>query len=457
MNNRKKWMTGILTTASLLLLAACGGDSDSETTEDGEISGGESGDATLQFMFRGGPDERDAYETAIANFEADNPGVTVDIIATDADQYATQLQAAVAGNDVPDVFYVEQGDVMAYVDNEILLDITDYVEESDIDLDDIWEYGLDSYRYDNTQIGEGNLYGLPKDVGPFALGYNKTMFEDSGIELPDPDVPYTWDEFVEVGKELTIDSDGDGEIDQWANGFNVNWALHAFVWSNGADYLNEDYTEVTVNTPEFAEALQYFADLQNVHGLTPSVEQAQTLDTYQRWMGGEIAFFPVGPWDMSTYNELDFEYDLIPWPAGSTGESATYIGSLGISVSQDTEYPEEAVELAMYLSAAPEGQQQLIDANIQIPNSISVADEWASDTESIPNNKQEFLDIVGDYGRALPGAMTYTQEWYDEFFINIQPVLDGDMTAEEYLEQIEPRMQGFLEQSIQQHEVSREN
>ena len=119
--------------------------------------------------------------------------------------------------------------------------------------------------------------------------------------------------------------------------------------------------------------------------------------------------------------------------------------------------PEEAVELAMYLSAAPEGQQQLIDANIQIPNSISVADEWASDTESIPNNKQEFLDIVGDYGRALPGAMTYTQEWYDEFFINIQPVLDGDMTAEEYLEQIEPRMQGFLEQSIQQHEVSREN
>jgi len=24
--------------------------------------------------------------------------------------------------------------------------------------------------------------------------------------------------------------------------------------------------------------------------------QAQTLDTYQRWMSGQIAFFPVGPW-----------------------------------------------------------------------------------------------------------------------------------------------------------------
>src|SRR5699024_11602541 len=93
-----------------------------------------------------------------------------------------------------------------------------------------------------------------------------------------------------------------------------------------------------------------------------------------------------------------------------TGVQTCALPILGISVSADTEYPEEAVELAMYLSANPEGQQQLIDANIQIPNSISVAEEWASDTDSVPNNKQEFLDVVGDYGRALPGAKTYTSE-----------------------------------------------
>lgn len=446
MSIKKKIMAGAISTVSLFLLAACG-DSASDQSNG---SGDGTEQITLEFMFRGGPDEREAYETAIASFEEENPGVKVNIVATDADQYATQLQAAISGNDIPDVFYIEQGDVMAYADNGILLDINEYVENSDVDFEDIWEYGVDSYRYDGDQIGEGTLYGLPKDVGPFALAYNKTMFEESGVDLPDLDEPYTWDEFIEVGKELTKE-------DQWATGFNVNWALHAFVWSNGADYLNDDLTEVTVNTPEFAEALQYFADLQNVHGLTPSIEQAQTLDTYQRWMSGEIAFFPAGPWDMSTFNELDFEYDLIPWPAGSTGESATYIGSLGISVSADTKYPEESVELAMYLSADPDGQQQLIDANVQIPNSISVAEEWALDTESVPNNKQEFLDIVGDYGRALPGAKTYTSEWYDELFINIQPVLDGDITAAEYLEQIEPRMQEFLDQSIQQHEVSKGN
>jgi len=440
---KKILSTGMLLSA--LVLAACGnGDSNDTGTNagSGDAAGG-SEDVNLTFMFRGGPDEREIYESVVRQYEEDNPGISVEIIATDPDQYATSLQASISGNDTPDVFFVEQGSVMAYVDNNILLDLTDLIEQSDIDLDNIWEYGIDSYRYDGEVIGEGPIYALPKDVGPFAFGYNKTMFEENGIELPDTDVPYTWDEFVEVGQQLT-----NGE-DQWATGLNVNWSLHAFLWSNGASWLNEDATEVTVNTPEFAEALQFFVDIENEHNLTPSVEQAQTLDTYQRWMNGELAFFPVGPWDMSTFNQLDFEYDLIPWPAGETGESATWIGSLGIGVSQNTAHPEEAFELVKYLSVDPDGQQQLVDGLIQIPNLIDVAEDWASDTESVPNNKQEFLDIVQDYGRALPGAKTYTGQWYDEFFINIQPVLEGDQSVEEYLEEVQPRMQELLDNARQ--------
>ncbi|WPC09631.1 sugar ABC transporter substrate-binding protein [Globicatella sp. PHS-GS-PNBC-21-1553] len=395
-------------------------------------------------MFRGGEDEKKAYEAAIKKFE-ENENVSVEIIATDADQYATKLQAAISGGNVPDVFYIEQSNLMAYVDNGVLLDITKYIEESDFDLDNIWEYGSESYRYDGEQVGTGPLYGLPKDLGPFALGYNKDMFEKAGVELPDPDKPYSWDEFLEVSKALTLDTNGDGQLDQWGTGFNINWSLQAFVWSNGADFINDSMDKVTVDTPEFAEALQYLADLQNVHEVTPSISDAQTLDTYQRWMNGEIAFFPVGPWDMSTYDKLPFEYDLMPWPAGKTGQSATWIGSLGIGVSSKTQAPEKAAKLVEYLSASVEGQQQLVDAKIQIPNLIDMANEWASDTESKPSNKQEFLDVVEEYGRAMPAARTYNAEWYDEFFINIQAVLDGDQTAAEYVAEVQPRMQQKLD------------
>jgi multiple sugar transport system substrate-binding protein len=425
-----------------LALTACGSGGGSD---DG---GGSGGGDSLTFMFRGGADEKAAYQAAIDKFTEDT-GVEVQMTVTDADQYATKLQAAVSGNKVPDVFYIEQANLQSYVASGVLLDITDQVEEAGVDLDNIWEYGVDSYRFDGTLQGtpEGRLYGLPKDVGPFAFGYNKTMLEAAGIPLPDPDVPLTFDEFRDVAKQLTVDTDGDGALDQWGTGLNVQWNLQSMVWSNGGDWTNEDRTEVTVDTPEFAEALQYFADLTNVDGVTPSASEAATLDTYQRWMAGEIGFFPVGPWDVSVYNDLDFEYDLIPWPAGSTGESATWVGSLGIGVSATSSNPDAAVQLATYLSADPDAQQTLVDANVQIPNLVDVAEEWAAAPDAKPANRQEFLDIVQDYGRAMPASFTYGAEWYDELWVNIQPVLDGKQTAADYLAEVQPKMQALLDES----------
>jgi multiple sugar transport system substrate-binding protein len=425
-----------------LALTACGSGGGSD---DG---GGSGGGDSLTFMFRGGADEKAAYQAAIDKFTEDT-GVEVQMTVTDADQYATKLQAAVSGNKVPDVFYIEQANLQSYVASGVLLDITDQVEEAGVDLDNIWEYGVDSYRFDGTLQGtpEGRLYGLPKDVGPFAFGYNKTMLEAAGIPLPDPDVPLSLDEFRDIAKQLTTDTDGDGAVDQWGTGLNVQWNLQSMVWSNGGDWTNEDRTEVTVDTPEFAEALQYFADLTNVDGVTPSASEAATLDTYQRWMAGEIGFFPVGPWDVSVYNDLDFEYDLIPWPAGSTGESATWVGSLGIGVSATSGNPDAAVQLATYLSADPDAQQTLVDANVQIPNLIDMAEEWAGAADAKPANRQEFLDIVQDYGRAMPASFTYGAEWYDELWVNIQPVLDGKQTAADYLAEVQPKMQALLDES----------
>jgi len=411
-------------------------------------------DSTLTFMFRGGDAEKEAYTAAIKAFEQAHEGVDVKIIMTTADEYATKLKAAITGKQVPDVFYIDPGSVQSFVGSGVIADITDAVESSDaIDLDNVWAYGLDSYRFDGTTQGTGAIYALPKDIGPFSFGYNKTMFEEAGIPLPDPDVPYTWDEFIDVSKQLTADLDGDGALDQWGTGLNVTWNLQAFVWSNGGDWLGEDRTKVTVNEPEFAEALQYFADMQNVHGVTPSAGDAQTLDTYQRWMQGQIGFFPVGPWDVPTYQDLDFEWDLIPYPAGSTGKSATWTGTLGIAVSASSAAPDLAAELAMYLSVDRDAQQALVDAGVQIPNLVDMANEWVSSSTLPPANKQEFLDIAEDYGRALPANNTYSAEWYDELFKNIQPVLDGEQTAQEYLDEVQPRMQELLDKANAQAEL----
>lgn len=433
MKSRILAVAGVIALASAALTgcssgAAAGGDSD-----------------TLTFMFRGSDAEKAAYTAAIEQFEKDND-VTVKIIMTTADEYSTKLKAAITGKQIPDVFYVDPGSVQAYVKSGIIKDITTEVEAS-VDLDNVWQYGVDSYRFDGSLMGQGPIYAMPKDVGPFSFGYNRTMFEAAGIPLPSADDPYTWDEFIDVAKKLTLDTDGDGVLDQWGTGLNVQWNLQSFVWSNGGDWLNEDRTEVTVDSPEFAEALQFFADMQNVAQVTPSVTDAQTLDTYQRWMQGEIGFFPVGPWDVPTYETLDFDWDLIPYPVGSTGETSTWIGTLGIAVAESSKNADLATKLAIYLSTDETAQQSLVDAGVQVPNLKDMADTWVASATLPPANKQEFLDIVNEDGRALPANTTYSAEWYDELFKNIQPVLDGKQTAADYLSEVQPRMQELLDKA----------
>ncbi|RUS47784.1 sugar ABC transporter substrate-binding protein [Cohnella sp. AR92] len=465
---KKTWIPAVsLIVAAGLTLTACGGGGNNGN-EGASPSSGASGSpastqpaakkekAELTFMFRGGPDEQAAYKKVVDKYEADHPGVKVKVITTAADQYATKLKAAITGKSTPDVFYYDPGDLKAYVNGGVLLNLTSFVENTqNVDISKIWQKGVDLYRYDGDKVGQGDIYGLPKDLGPFAMGYNKTMFEKANIPLPDKDKPYTWDEFVKVAQDLTKDTNGDGKLDQWGTGLNVNWTLQSLVWSNGADWIDSSRTKVTIDDPKFAEALQFFADMQNKYKVTPSISEAQTLDTYQRWMQGQIGFFPVGPWDMSTYEKLPFQYDLIPYPVGSTGQTATWLGSLGIGVSSQSKYPEQAAELVMYLTASDEGMKMLSDAKVQMPNLTDMAQTWAADTSTKPENKEEFLQIVNDYGRPLPSLLTYNAEWYNLFFTDIQPVIDGKISAADYVKQEQPKMQKLLDKAIEQEQNSK--
>src|SRR5690625_4535367 len=168
---------------------------------------------TLTFMFRGGLDERAAYDEAIAEFERLND-VKVNVIVTDGDQYATKLQAAILGQKAPDVFYYDCGTLKPYVINDVLADLTPYLDDAGTAVDEIWPLGTELYRFDGTTQGQGPIYGLPKDLGPFSFGYNRTMFEEAGIALPDPAVPYSWQEFTDICLEPTHDPDGGGALDQ---------------------------------------------------------------------------------------------------------------------------------------------------------------------------------------------------------------------------------------------------
>ncbi len=408
----------------------------------------------ITLMIFAQPQEKEILDQVVSRFEKAHPGTKVNFISSSQAEYGQKLQAQLAANALPDVFYLGPGEVRQYVDNNKVLDLSSYVKNvKGVDFNDLYERAVDAYRYDGTALGKGNaIWALPKDFGPFAFAYNKTMFQKAGIPLPSKDKPYTWKEFMDVCSKLT---NGDTSF---GTGLNPRWALIQFIWGNGADFIDSTYTKVTVTDPKFVEALQFWANMtcggtvidgKRYGPVTPSAAQSQSLDTYQRWLKGELGFFPAGPWDLAAFSKtLKFDYDLIPWPVHTAAnKTATYRGGVGYAVAANSKNPKAAAELALYLSADKEANEMYCDLDLQIPNLKSLASRYTSKPGN-PENRQEFLNIIEKTGRAWPSDFTYTSDWFEEFFVSVQKVVDGSMTAEAYCASVAPKMQKKLDKGL---------
>lgn len=437
----------VATVATLAVLGGCGATGGDDDETGNQATGDETTvtQETISFMGWGSPQEVAVFEEMISQFEDAYPGVTVDYINVPAPDFNAKLQTMIAGQQTPDVFYLAPENVMPFASSGILYDMTDYVADNEVfDPDNIWAKAIDMYRFDGQTPGTGAIYGLPKDIGPFALAYNKDLFESAGVPLPDPDVPWTWDEFVTHAKTLTS---GEGLDKVFGT---APYSLESAVWTNGADWLNEDHTEVTVTDPAFVEALQWVADLTLVHGVSPSSEEEGSLGSFQRWINGKIGMMGIGPWSQGQFwEEIPFEWDLMPWPVSPrTNEPATWYGGIGFAVAESSENKEAAANLAAFLAFNEDAQRTNYERGQAIPNLIDMTRDEYLAMDNPPANKEEFVQIVEDYGRRATQTFTYNSEWFTEFNANLASVWLGEVTAEEYAASMQAPMQALLDEGI---------
>ena len=441
------------------MLAGCGsgGSSSSGAKSDGKQN-------LKVFLFLN-DHEAPIYKNMIAKFQeahADTIG-NIEVQVTTRDEYDTTLVGMMTAGDLPDVFYVGPSALEQYVSNGYIEDLTPYLEKMGVSTDGLMQEILNSYRFDGTSAGSGDIYALPKDASVFAYAYNKDLFDKEGIPYPDPKKPYTYDEFVEVCKQFTKDTDGDGAIDQWGGGFANAFMLYQFIWSNGASFTSNDYKTITIDTPEFKEAVQKFVDLTLVHKVTPTVEQDASLGVYQRWLAGQEAFYACGTWDVAAFMDPEtfpYNWDLCLYPTLSTGKSMTWLGTVGYCMSAKSQSKDAAAELIYYLSTDPDGQREVsgitTGESIQIPNIIDLAegefkDAVAAGTLKYPSNVDVIFDYMNgtDYCTGRFEELNYTpnSEWHTIFFEGFDRVKNGSVTVDEYIAEVQPKMQEALDEA----------
>lgn len=375
--------------AGLAFLAACGsaapaggdtgstasaaaGDAAAEAAPSTAAVAPEGGPGSISMLGWGSPLEKANVEAGLKQFQEANPGITVEWLHTPQD-YPTKLKTMLAGGTPPDVFWANN--VLDYVARDTVLDVTDYVNADPVLSKS--DYFLQPQEEDRATIN-GKWYGIGSCWVVPHLYYNTQMLTAAGIEPPSPDVAqaWSWEQFVDAAKKLTIDTNGKhpGDPDFDANNINQwgvswpNWSLlrEAMVYSNGGDAFTKDYA-CKLGDPAAVEAIQSLADLANVHKVAPLTAQTEQLgmNSMQMLASNKLAILADGSWALQDIAKLGFEYGagVLPMMKEAVTDGTAHLHV----ISTDTKNVDASWKLLAYLSS-DDYQRGLCKVGLWLPS-----------------------------------------------------------------------------------------
>jgi multiple sugar transport system substrate-binding protein len=193
---------------------------------------------------------------------------------------------------------------------------------------------------------------------------------------------------------LTVDSDSDGQTDQFGLGTDpVFIRLAPFIWQNGGELTNPDSTQLALDTPQALEAAHFFVDLQVKHHVVPNAVEEESEDSQSRFENGSLAMFLQSRRPTPTFREVAaFDWDVAELPR--KGEAASILHSDGYCRPAAAQHPELAWKLIEFANS-PDGQVLVAATGRSVPSLKSVAESPAFlDPNVKPANSQVWLDAM---------------------------------------------------------------
>ncbi|MFB9329187.1 ABC transporter substrate-binding protein [Paenibacillus aurantiacus] len=235
-------------------------------------------------------------------------------------EYYKQLDVALsAGKERPDLAIMHVDQIPTYQNKGQLQPMDDLAGAAGINKADYVEAPV------NYETIDGKWYGIPLDIHPLVMYYNKDLFEKAGITAP----PTNRAEFEAAVEKLT---DKDKKIYGYAlpTLWPQQFIFPTLVWQNGGELWNG--SDVAYNSPEAVEMVQWMRGLVD-KGVSPANVQQDGENTL--FLQGKNAIQFNGPWMKGQFDEAGIHYGVAPVPQIGKAKQAVYAGSHNFVVPKD--------------------------------------------------------------------------------------------------------------------------
>ena len=332
-----KLMAGAMT-AAMLLGSICVYAEEIDVPETPEELVAEEG-AEIEFAYwEGSSAEEEAWNAVLDKFEEDHPEIKLTRQTYTSADFRDMLDTRIAGQDWPDVIRYTYQRLGKFKAANVMLDLTPYISKADYE--DFADGFIAGCSY------EGQIVALPHHTDVLATFYNKRMFEEQGFRIPESiEDGYSWEEIADMGRQLKEAYDLPyGIAGIWEN--NSGYRFLPFIYMNGGALLNEDQTEVTMDTEEVREALDWYADLRSDDTMINTGFTAPMVAN-NVFVAEQCGIDFAGSWHMSTMQENlpdNWGVTYMPQRDGVTGNFIP----VRESIMGTLEYKNYADEMAIF-------------------------------------------------------------------------------------------------------------
>lgn len=341
------------------------------------------------------PDPNGSYERVVQAFEQKHPEVSVQIVVASGQRYYQKLLVMMASGNPPDLMWMGQG-FGEFAQRGAFLDVASRIKQ-DVDVSRFIPQSLEWYKFGDQQLG------IPFRLDVGFIIYNKDIFDQAG--LPYPTNAWDYDRFFDLASRLTV-HDKQGRTTRFGYFGSLDDALF------GAQFISDDGTQATCDTPQMIEALQTNNALINRYHIAPNAQQHTSLDRYFLFASGRAAMMQAYTWDLPSLHQqagsVRWGYVLNPRIAVQT----QWASSQAILISAQTKHPEMAWALCKEF-LAPEFQKMM--ASNALPSDIQVAQELAESGQPQYDHLPVLLAAI-DRLVALPRVAHFTEA---------QTIMDG--------------------------------
>lgn len=408
----KKLTALCLAGAMVLSTAACGGGSGDSGSSggDGDSGSSEGGELSISIW---DTNQEPGINEILADF-TEETGIKTKLTVVKWDEYWTMLEAGAQGGSLPDVFWMHSNESERYMSNDMLLDLTDKIAESDV---------IDPANYPEDIWGlythEDKYYAVPKDVDTIALWYNKTMFDEAEMEYPTAD--WTWDDMFEAAKKLTKD-DG-SQYGLALRNDNNQAGYYNMIYDNGGFVINDDKTESGWDDPKTIEAMEQVEEFIKA-GVMPSMETMSENGEDVLFQSGKVAMVLQGSWMLAAYRDNEYtaeNCDCVELPKSATTDRRVSIyNGLGWAASASGSNTENAWKLIEYLGSEA-AQKKQAELGVTMSAYTGTSDAWA---DSADFNLEAYLNMMDDMVIRPYSKSTVT--WENEDNEILKEVYTGD-------------------------------